>query len=118
MKQSQLLKGVLEGCVLLILAEEEVYGYEMVQKLKAYGFEDMTGGTIYPLLQKLEKNGVLTSNMRPSADGPDRKYYTLTTEGAESGKQFIEQWQQLTDNVEKIIEKKEGYLHDRETNDR
>ena len=69
MQQTQLLKGVLEGCVLLVVSEKETYGYEMVNRLKEVGFKDIIGGTVYPLLQKLEKNGFLSSTMKPSPDG-------------------------------------------------
>jgi len=59
LKQSQLLKGVLEGCVLAIVAKGEIYGYELIQALQQAGFNSVMGGTIYPLLAKLEKNGDL-----------------------------------------------------------
>ncbi len=55
MKETQMLKGVLDGCVLQIISQREIYGYELVQELRNQGFENMVGGTVYPLLQKLEK---------------------------------------------------------------
>ena len=55
MKESQLLKGVLEGCVLEIISKKAIYGYELIQSLKEMGFDKIVAGTIYPLLQKLEK---------------------------------------------------------------
>lgn len=56
MKETQLLKGVLEGCVLDMIGQKERYGYELVQTLREAGFDTIVPGTIYPLLQKLEKN--------------------------------------------------------------
>ncbi|MDD3223643.1 MAG: PadR family transcriptional regulator [Clostridium sp.] len=103
MKQTQLLKGILEGCVLLIIAENEVYGYELVQLLKKYGFKQIVAGTVYPLLQKLEKQGYLSSTMKPSPDGPDRKYYKRTLEGKEHCCEFIDQWNDITNNVNNLI---------------
>ena len=50
-----MLKGILDGCVLRVIADGEVYGYELIQKLKQSGFDNAVGGTIYPILQKLEK---------------------------------------------------------------
>lgn len=105
MKKTQLLKGVLDGCVLLILQEGEVYGYELVQKLRQAGFTEMVGGTVYPLLQKLEKNGLTNSVKKPSPDGPDRKYYHITEEGREYAEQFIQNWEEMTGSVAAIIEK-------------
>lgn len=59
---SQMLKGVLEGCVLAIIAQNETYGYEISQQLEHYGFGKITEGTIYPLLLRLEK----TAAWKPS----------------------------------------------------
>jgi len=105
MQQTQLLKGVLEGCVLLIITHKETYGYELVGSLKAAGFVDIVGGTVYPLLQKLEKNGMLESKMKASPEGPDRKYYSVTESGKAYSQQFIRQWSIFSENVDKIIEK-------------
>ena len=58
MKETQLLKGVLEGCVLDMIGQKERYGYELVQTLREAGFDTIVPGTIYPLLQKLEKKSV------------------------------------------------------------
>lgn len=103
MNNSQLLKGTLEGCVLAILNTKEVYGYELVYLLREKGFEQVVGGTIYPLLQKLERQGSVTSVKRPSEDGPDRKYYTLTTIGKQQLAQFDKEWQTLTTIVDNLL---------------
>ncbi|AGY75941.1 PadR family transcriptional regulator [Clostridium autoethanogenum] len=103
MKQTQLLKGVLEGCVLLVVLENEIYGYEMIQMLKKYGFKEIVAGTVYPLLQKLEKQGYLSSTIKPSPEGPDRKYYCITTEGKTHCKDFVEQWKDLESKVDNLI---------------
>lgn len=105
MRKTQLLKGVLEGCVLLIIQEKEVYGYELVQQLKQAGFTDIVGGTVYPLLQKLEKNGLTSSVKRASPDGPDRKYYRITAAGQAYCSEFIEIWEELEGNVHRLIKR-------------
>ncbi|WP_161498136.1 PadR family transcriptional regulator, partial [Streptococcus suis] len=64
MKETQMLKGVLDGCVLQIISQKEIYGYELVQELRKQGFENMVGGTAYPLLQKLEKNGYIIGEIK------------------------------------------------------
>ncbi|MFS9096224.1 PadR family transcriptional regulator [Streptococcus rubneri] len=106
MKESQLLKGVLEGCVLEIISKKSIYGYELIQSLKETGFDKIVAGTVYPLLQKLEKQGVIVGEMRPSPGGPDRKYFSLTMEGRERLEEFWYQWQDLVIKVERV--KKEG----------
>lgn len=107
MKQTQLLKGVLEGCVLAIIKEKTIYGYELVQTLREFGFADMVGGTIYPLLQKLEKQGVIEGTTKASPEGPNRKYYSLTSLGEERLLEFQEQWDYLTTHVNQILTNKE-----------
>ena len=107
MKQTQLLKGVLEGCVLAIIKEKPIYGYELVQSLRKSGFTDIIGGTVYPLLQKLEKQGVITGEVLPSPDGPDRKYYSLTESGLIRLQQFNQQWSELVTNVNHLIKRNE-----------
>ncbi|WP_075980777.1 PadR family transcriptional regulator [Bacillus massilinigeriensis] len=105
MKETQLLKGVLEGCVLSIIKEQRVYGYELVQILRDYGFTSMVGGTVYPLMQKLEKQGLIKSTELASPDGPNRKYLFITPEGEQQLDAFKEQWSSLIVKVNNILEK-------------
>lgn len=104
MKPSQLLKGVLEGCVLLIISQDEIYGYELMQRLHGYGFTTVVGGTLYPLLAKLEKQGDIVGVMRASPDGPDRKYFHLTETGITASNAFQEQWSTLIAQVAAVEE--------------
>ncbi len=105
MKETQMLKGVLEGCVLQVIAQEEIYGYELVQRLKQSGFENMVAGTVYPLLQKMEKKGFIQSQMKASPAGPDRKYFAITNRGQEELTDFWQEWGSLVIKVNKIKEK-------------
>ena len=73
MLPSQMMKGILDNCILIVIAQEDTYGYDISQKLKSYGFSDISEGTIYPLLLRLEKNGCINSEFRKSAYGPNRK---------------------------------------------
>lgn len=102
MRETQLLKGVLDGCVLHIISQKEIYGYELVQELKDNGFSTIVGGTVYPLLQKLEKNGYISGQMKPSPDGPDRKYFYLTKEGQVYLDEFWVQWEDLVEKVGRL----------------
>lgn len=104
MKETQLLKGVLDGCVLAVIAQEEIYGYELVQRLKTAGFTTIVGGTVYPLLQKLEKQGLIAGTMKKSPDGPDRKYFSLTADGEAYLQGFQEQWANLVSKVDNLME--------------
>lgn len=108
MKETQLLKGVLEGCVLAIIKRQKVYGYELVQIMRDYGFTTIVGGTIYPLLQKLEKQGLIKSKELTSPDGPNRKYFFITAYGEEQLMSFEEQWNSLIIKVNRIVENEES----------
>lgn len=112
-RQSQLLKGVLEGCVLLIIAEKEVYGYELSQKLQEAGLTSVREGSIYPVLLRIQKNGFIKGEMKPSLSGPDRKYYTLTPEGREALDKFDTNWDQLVQTIEHLRRKR----NERQQND-
>ncbi|MER2000317.1 MAG: PadR family transcriptional regulator, partial [Lysinibacillus sp.] len=71
--RTQLLKGILDGCVLAVIEKETVYGYELSTKLQDAGLSDVSEGTIYPVLLRLQKNGYIVGEMRPSESGPNRK---------------------------------------------
>ena len=63
---SQMLKGTLSGCILAIISRRETYGYEIAETLSRYGFGKVAEGTIYPLLLRLEKNGLVDTEYRAS----------------------------------------------------
>lgn len=104
MRETQLLKGVLDGCVLQIIAKEDIYGYELVQRLKAAGFTNIVAGTVYPLLQKMEKKEMITSCMKPSPDGPPRKYFQITVKGEAYLADFWDEWHGLVNKVSNLEE--------------
>ena len=109
--QSQLMRGTLEGCILKVIAAETTYGYEIMEKLVQYGFEDIREGTIYPLLVRLEKKELISSEVRPSPLGPSRKYYSITREGKKMLDSFTECWARVSNAVENIMnleEKRNG----------
>ncbi|MCH1624031.1 PadR family transcriptional regulator [Ferdinandcohnia quinoae] len=101
--RSQLLKGILDGCVLAVIEKETVYGYELSQKLQEVGLDDVSEGTIYPVLLRLQKNGLIRGEMRPSDAGPNRKYYFLTAEGHEALTIITEEWKQISKPVNDLL---------------
>lgn len=88
---TEMLKGVLEGCVLEIIGRNTTYGYEITQKLRLQGF-DVVEGTVYTILVRLEKNGFVETEKIPSEVGPPRKFYTLTDSGKTELQLFWEKW--------------------------
>lgn len=103
MSSSQMLKGILEGCLLGIIEKGETYGYEMIEKLEAYGFQMISEGSIYPVLMRMQKEGFVQSVMKESPSGPKRKYYTLTDAGQEEYEEFKMRWNNLSDSVNRLV---------------
>lgn len=103
--KSQLMKGTLEGCILKIISQRTTYGYEIMETLKTHGFDDLSEGTIYPLLLRLEKQGGIRSTLLPSPLGPKRKYFTITPSGREYLKSFEECWEKLYHSVNSVTER-------------
>lgn len=100
---SQLLKGTLEGCILAVLSQKTTYGYEITEQLATYGFGTIAEGTIYPLLLRLEKNGLAQAEYRASEVGPKRKYYALTEKGRAELQEFLLSYRELTTAVDKLL---------------
>lgn len=100
---SQLLKGTLEGCILAVLSQKPTYGYEITERLAAYGFGQIAEGTIYPLLLRLEKNGLAQAEYRTSEIGPRRKYYALTDQGRAELHTFLASYHELTHAVGQLL---------------
>lgn len=103
MNSTQMLKGILEGCLLAVISEEEVYGYEMTNKLKLYGFNMVSEGSIYPLLIRMKKEGLVNTQTKSSDSGPKRKYYSLTELGHEKLQEFIKTWKNMSSSVDNLI---------------
>ena len=87
---TQLLHGVLDLCLMSIIADEPSYGYEMVKRLGDRGLALASEGSIYPTLSRLLKQGLIESYLVQSSEGPARKYYRVTT----AGRQALTQWRQ------------------------
>jgi DNA-binding PadR family transcriptional regulator len=87
-----MLKGVLEGCVLELIGRGETYGYEITRRLNALGFTEVVEGTVYTILVRLERNGLVEITKRPSDIGPPRKFYSLNAAGRRQLALFWERW--------------------------
>jgi PadR family transcriptional regulator PadR len=100
---TQILKGLLEGCILKIVKENETYGYKVCETLINYGFKDITEGSVYPILIRLEKKKLIYSVMKNSPFGPKRKYYYLTDEGSLELQTFVIAWNEIKTNVDSVL---------------
>jgi len=94
-KTTQLRKGILELAILGALARGRHYGYSLVRTIAGTSELDLTEGTIYPILGRLAKEGLVQSEWVESSQGPPRKYYTLTLKGAEAFRILNEEFRKL-----------------------
>lgn len=102
---TQLLKGMLDGGILLVIAARgELYGYELSSALAASGFDTVRSGSIYPALLRLEREGHIASELRKSDSGPDRKYYQITAKGTGYMREFIAFWQTTNTTIQQLIQ--------------
>ena len=88
MDRSQMMKGILEGCILKVIGDKETYGYEIVDQMQKYGFEEMKD---------------ISAAFKESPMGPKRKYYHLTKEGEAYVREFDDAWEQLKRSVDQVM---------------
>ena len=99
---TEMLKGILEGCVLEIINRGDTYGYEITRRLNALGFTDVVEGTVYTILVRLEKNKLVNTEKRRSELGPPRKFYSLNTAGREELQAFWDKWEFLSSKINEL----------------
>ena len=102
---TEMLKGVLEGCVLEIISRKKTYGYEITRQLNALGFTDVVDGTVYTILVRLEKNKLVDIEKSRSEMGPPRKFFTLNEAGRLELKRFWEKWEFVSSRIARLKEK-------------
>jgi PadR family transcriptional regulator, regulatory protein PadR len=101
---SQLRRGVLEFCVLALLRYGERYSFDLVRALGDAEGLVTSEGTLYPLLGRLRREGMVQSTWRESASGPPRRYYRITQDGDAALQAFASQWARFRDSVDTLIE--------------
>ena len=101
---SQLRRGVLQFCVLALLREGERYSFDLVRALGDADGLVTSEGTLYPLLGRLRREGLVQSNWRESASGPPRRYYRITPDGDVALQAFASQWERFRDSVDTLID--------------
>jgi len=104
---AQMRRGTLQYCVLALLASEERYGFDLVRALAEADGMVTTEGTIYPLLARLRRDGLVASTWRESSSGPPRRYYRLTSAGEAALQSFRGEWTRFRDAVDHFVAKEE-----------
>jgi PadR family transcriptional regulator PadR len=103
---TQMRRGTLQYCVLALLAEEERYGFDLVRALAEADGMVTSEGTIYPLLSRLRRDGLVESTWQESPSGPPRRYYRLTESGRAALEGFKREWDRFRDAVDHFVERK------------
>ncbi|MCM3387881.1 PadR family transcriptional regulator [Ureibacillus chungkukjangi] len=102
---TEMLKGLLEGCVLEIISRGETYGYEITQQLRELGFTDVVEGTVYTITLRFEKNNLVNIEKKRSNVGPPRKFYTLNEAGQEQLENFWRKWNFVSSKLNELRDK-------------
>lgn len=101
---SEWLRGVLGVCVMRVLLDGPSYGYAITQRLAQAGLGTVKGGTLYPLLGRLEEAGDVEVEWRPGEGGPGRKYFALTAAGRQRAHQLAVDWAAFTDTTRALTD--------------
>jgi len=97
----QVRKGLVELCILNVISRREMYGYDIVRKLTEDGSITATVGTIYPLLSRLRREGLIEATLKESDQGPARKYYKISPHGIRTLRKMNNLWDEVVHSVEK-----------------
>jgi PadR family transcriptional regulator PadR len=101
---TEMLKGTLEGIVLAVLSGRPAYGYEITAWLREQGFSDIAEGTVYALLIRIERRGLVDVEKVPSEKGPPRKVYSLNAQGRAYLDEFWRTWSFLSERLEQLYQ--------------
>jgi PadR family transcriptional regulator PadR len=102
--RSQLLKGVLDMCLLAIISEEPSYGYEMADKLSKRGLDLTSEGSIYPTLSRMQRSSLIEGYfVEADGSGPPRKYYRIASQGEQRLAEWTGEWTGLRSGVDQVL---------------
>lgn len=102
-RNTELLRGVLDLCLLAVIEDEQAYGYEMTKRLRERGLSFVGEGSIYPLLGRLEREGLVETRRVESNGGPPRKYYSASRDGKKALAAGVAEWQAARDAVDTVL---------------
>jgi len=102
--ESQMRKGMLDFIILLCLEKKESYGYELMRTIKETAELDLSEGTIYPLLNRLKGEGLISSRWQEMESGIPRKYYQISEKGRQTLKRMTEGWARFHSSLRRLME--------------
>ncbi|SDL35465.1 PadR family transcriptional regulator [Tessaracoccus oleiagri] len=96
-------RGILDLCVMRLLSDGPTYGYELASRLTDAGLGEVKGGTLYPLLKRLESAEEVDIEWRPGESGPGRKFYKLNERGHARLRELSEAWERFSSTITRIV---------------
>ncbi len=102
-RRTQLLRGALDTCLLALLARNPTHAYDLVVQLERHGLPDISYGTVYPLMARLRRQGLVTERSQPSDSGPPRKVFDVTADGHLALSAWADQWHRTTVTITALL---------------
>ena len=112
-RRTQLLRGALDTCLLALLAQRPTYAYDLVVQLERHGLAGVGYGTVYPLMARLRRQGLVEQRTEASPSGPPRKVFEVSARGHRCLRQWSEQWVETTTTITDLLASA-GVFHDNE----
>lgn len=101
---TQMRRGTLEYCVMALLVDSERYGFELVKALAEIDGMVASEGTVYPILARMRRDGLVETTWRESPSGPPRRYYGLTDAGRSALDAFVSEWRRFREAVDRVVD--------------
>ena len=102
-RRTQLLRGALDTCLLALLARKPTHSYDLVVLLEAQGLPGVGYGTVYPLMGRLRRQGLVTERIEPSPSGPPRKVFEVSADGERALREWTAQWIDTTSAINGLL---------------
>lgn len=102
-RRTQLLRGALDTCLLALLARRPTHAYDVVLQLEKQGLPGVGYGTVYPLMGRLRRQGLVTERIEPSPSGPPRKVFEVSPTGAQALTEWTQQWVDTTSAITGLL---------------
>lgn len=102
-RRTQLLRGALDTCLLALLAEQPTHAYDLVVRLRQHGLEGVGYGTVYPLMGRLRRQGLVDERVEASPHGPPRKVFAVSAAGQRALTDWTQQWLQTTNTITGLL---------------
>jgi PadR family transcriptional regulator PadR len=102
-RRTQLLRGALDTCLLALLAQHPTHAYELVLRLEQQGLPGVGYGTVYPLMSRLRRDGLVSQHVEASPSGPPRKVFDVSAAGRQALSEWTNQWVETTNAINGLL---------------